>query len=224
MSGYDDKQVQFMEETIPIVDAEDNVLRPGTKKECHLNTNIDQGMLHRAFSVFLFNSKNELLLQQRAAEKITFPNFWANSCCSHPLHTDEELEEHIGVKRAAIRKLEQELGISKDSFVPEDFTFMTKVHYQAKEEGIWGEHEMDHVLIVKKDIEVNPNPEEVQQIKYVDQQGLKRFIDEAQTNGDLVAPWFNLIQAQFLATWWPAVTQGTVQTLVEADKIYRLKF
>lgn len=56
-------------------------------------TNIDQGMLHRAFSVFLFNTKGELLLQQRADAKITFPGYWTNTCCSHPLYVPDELVE-----------------------------------------------------------------------------------------------------------------------------------
>lgn len=59
----------------------------------HLMTNIRKGMLHRAFSVFIFNTKGELLLQQRASEKITFPDYWTNTCCSHPLYTPDELPE-----------------------------------------------------------------------------------------------------------------------------------
>jgi isopentenyl-diphosphate delta-isomerase len=58
----------------------------------HLTENIQKGMLHRAFSVFLFNKDGELLLQQRAAEKITFPSMWTNTCCSHPLYLDAEME------------------------------------------------------------------------------------------------------------------------------------
>ncbi len=76
-------------------------------------TNIDKGMLHRAFSVFLFNKEGKLLLQQRADEKITFPGYYTNTCCSHPLATPDERDEtgHIGVRRAAQRKLAHELGI-----------------------------------------------------------------------------------------------------------------
>lgn len=59
----------------------------------HLMTNITDGLLHRAFSVFLFDSQNRLLLQQRASEKITFPDMWTNTCCSHPLNTPSELVE-----------------------------------------------------------------------------------------------------------------------------------
>lgn len=72
------------------------VLNPSllsSPSSAHLVENINKGMLHRAFSVFLFNTKNELLLQQRATEKITFPDYWTNTCCSHPLHTPQELQE-----------------------------------------------------------------------------------------------------------------------------------
>src|SRR5688572_25850433 len=99
---YDPSQLKFMEEEMLIVvDENDQVIRPGTKKECHLNENIRKGLLHRAFSVFLFNSEKKLLLQQRSDKKITFPLYWANTCCSHPLYTESELSEdnHIGVKR-----------------------------------------------------------------------------------------------------------------------------
>lgn len=108
--------------------------------------NIDEGLLHRAFSVFLFDRSNRLLLQQRASEKITFPDMWTNTCCSHPLgvpgETGIKLEEAIqGTKRAAIRKLDQELGI-KAEYVPlEMFKFLTRIHYKAPSDGKWGEHE-----------------------------------------------------------------------------------
>jgi isopentenyl-diphosphate delta-isomerase type 1 len=82
----------------------------------HLMTRINEGLLHRAFSVFLFDEQGRLLLQQRADEKITFPGFFTNTCCSHPLAIVDELEEkgQLGAKRAAQRKLLHELGIPKD--------------------------------------------------------------------------------------------------------------
>lgn len=109
-------------------------------------TNIDKGLLHRAFSVFLFNDKNELLLQQRAPEKITFPDMWTNTCCSHPLgipgETGSNLPDAIaGVKRAAQRKLDHELGIKKEQVPIENFRFLTRIHYKAPSDGKWGEHE-----------------------------------------------------------------------------------
>ena len=109
-------------------------------------TNIDKGLLHRAFSVFLFNDKNELLLQQRASEKITFPDMWTNTCCSHPLgipgETGSTLPDAIaGVKNAAQRKLDHELGIPKEQVPLEKFRFLTRIHYKAPSDGKWGEHE-----------------------------------------------------------------------------------
>ena len=115
----------------------------------HLMTNIEKGLLHRAFSVFLFNDKNELLLQQRASEKITFPDMWTNTCCSHPLsmptETGSNLPDSImGVKRAAQRKLDQELGIKSEQVPLEDFHFLTRIHYKAPSNGQWGEHESQY--------------------------------------------------------------------------------
>ena len=107
-------QEKSLDEPMIMVDEGDAVIGFETKRDCHLKKNIVQhGMLHRAFSVFLFNKKGELLLQQRSDEKITFPGYITNSCCSHPLHNDEELEEYqnIGVRRAAKRRLCYELGI-----------------------------------------------------------------------------------------------------------------
>jgi isopentenyl-diphosphate delta-isomerase len=108
--------------------------------------NINSGLLHRAFSVFLFDSANRLLLQQRASEKITFPDMWTNTCCSHPLgvpgETGADLEAAImGVKRAAQRKLHHELGIKKEQVPIEKFNFLARIHYLAPSDGKWGEHE-----------------------------------------------------------------------------------
>ena len=108
--------------------------------------NINDGLLHRAFSVFLFDSENRLLLQQRASEKITFPDMWTNTCCSHPLgvpsETGSDLDAAVqGVTRAAQRKLYHELGIEASQVPFEDFRFLTRIHYKAPSDGTWGEHE-----------------------------------------------------------------------------------
>lgn len=114
LSQYDATQIGLMAEECILVDKQDKVLGPDTKKSCHLNANIDQGKLHRAFSVFLFDSTNKLLLQQRSSAKITFPEYFTNTCCSHPLFRPEELDGVNGVKIAAQRKLNHELGIPYD--------------------------------------------------------------------------------------------------------------
>jgi isopentenyl-diphosphate delta-isomerase len=114
-------------------------------------TNIDKGLLHRAFSVFLFDSNKRLLLQQRATEKITFPDMWTNTCCSHPLgipgETGSELDAAImGVKRAAQRKLYHELGIKAEQVPLDKFEFFTRIHYKAPSDGKWGEHEGKSII------------------------------------------------------------------------------
>ena len=120
----DSTQASMMAEAVLQVDENDVVVGPISKADSHYQS----GSLHRAFSVLLFNMEGKLLLQQRAHDKITFPSVWANSCCSHPLASEDEMDETNarGVKIAAIRKLEQELGISPSSVPIGRFSF----HYQ----------------------------------------------------------------------------------------------
>ena len=113
--------------------------------------NINAGMLHRAFSTFLFRpSDGKLLLQQRAAEKITFPNMWTNTCCSHPLYgfvaNENEEDGELGARRAASRKLEHELGIPMSKTPVNEFQYLTRIHYLAPSDGLWGEHEGNNFL------------------------------------------------------------------------------
>ena len=130
LSSLDETQVQLLAEECILVDEADVVIGSDTKKNCHLNQHIKAGKLHRAFSVFLFNSKGQLLLQQRASAKITFPECFTNTCCSHPLYRPEELEEGgiMGVRRAARRKLEHELGIPQDKVSISIYLVWTQTH------------------------------------------------------------------------------------------------
>ena len=133
-------QAALMAEAVIQVSEKDVVIGPISKLDSHQKV----GAFHRAFSVLLFNTKGEMLLQQRSADKVTFPNVWANACCSHPLHSMDELEEKdaLGVKRAAIRKLEQELGIDPSSVSTDDMTFMTRMRYTARMNAEWIEREV----------------------------------------------------------------------------------
>jgi isopentenyl-diphosphate delta-isomerase len=102
-------------------------------------------LLHRAFSIFLFDEQHRLLLQQRATEKITFPDHWTNTVCSHPLYNDPlELNGVSGATIAAQRKLLHELGIPYEQAPLENFKFLTRIHYIAPGDDIWGEHEGNH--------------------------------------------------------------------------------
>lgn len=137
-------QNQMMEkDTVLVLDEKDNVIGSASKKDSHVfSQGQPAGVLHRAFSVFLFDtSTNEMLLQQRASTKITFPNVWTNTCCSHPLHGMEPNEvdtpadvasgNPMGVKNAAIRKLEHELGIPPSQLDANKFQFLARLHYWA---------------------------------------------------------------------------------------------
>jgi isopentenyl-diphosphate delta-isomerase len=90
----------------------------------------------------LFNSEGKLLLQQRSEKKITFPDCWTNTCCSHPLFNDDEKDGVAGVKRAAQRKLFHELNIPANEVPIEKFKFLTRILYVAtSDDPRWGEHE-----------------------------------------------------------------------------------
>ncbi|GIY91153.1 isopentenyl-diphosphate Delta-isomerase 1 [Caerostris darwini] len=204
LSSFDPVQVKLLDEMCIAVDTNDNVIGPRTKKECHLMENINKGLLHRAFSVFLFNKKGELLLQQRSDAKITFPGYFTNTCCSHPLYIDSELEEikALGVKRAAQRRLNIELGIDPDSIAAHEFLYMTRIIYTAPSDEKWGEREIDYVLCVKKDVEIDPNPNEVKECMYLSRENLKPFLDGVQKKGYKITPWFKLIAESLLPKYW----------------------
>jgi len=222
--GKDEIQIQLMKEECIVVDNDDKPIRPGSKKECHLMTNINQGLLHRAFSIFLFNSEGKLLLQQRAMEKITFPGYWTNTVCSHPLWMESELieENAYGVRHAAQRKLLHELGVPHEQVPLDDFTFMTKIHYlsESKEDPTWGEHEIDHILVIQKDVTVTPEPNEAMDYKYVDKEELAQMFKDADEGKIKVTPWFKLIALNHLEPWWNNLKN--LKPLVEpSDKIHK---
>ena len=208
LQGYDDVQKEMMEENCIIVDNNDQIIGQDSKINCHLN----EGKLHRAFSVLLFNSNNKLLIQQRADEKITFPSIWANSCCSHPLYQNGEENGIEGAKNAAVRKLIQELGIQMESITSENLNFVTKMHYKARADEKWVEHEIDYIFVVKRDVQINPNSNEIQKTKYVDKRELENLF-KLSNNGDVkIGPWFRLIREHFLDKIW-----GNLESLKEIE-------
>ena len=116
---------------------------------------------------------------KRAASKITFPNVWTNACCSHPLHgrvPDEvDREDHgemPGIKHGARRKLRHELGVAPTQVPHADFRYLKRFRYWAADtvtygpQAPWGEHEMDYALFVQADVDLTPNADEVDEIRY----------------------------------------------------------
>lgn len=233
LSGYDAEQSRLMDERCILVDEEDNAIGAADKKTCHLMENINKGLLHRAFSAFVFRpSDGKLLLQQRATEKITFPDMWTNTCCSHPLDdfAEEKIEaEQLGVRIAASRKLEHELGIPRSQTPVDQFQYLTRIHYLAPSDGMWGEHEVDYILFFTADVDVTPNPNEIRDHRYVDKAELQALFDAP---GNSFTPWFKLIARDFLFGWWDEllnrkdasgnVVATSLRGLVDGSKVIKM--
>ncbi|MGL6039097.1 MAG: isopentenyl-diphosphate Delta-isomerase [Soonwooa sp.] len=165
-----------MEERVVLVNPQDEVLGLMDKMQAHENA-----LLHRAFSVFLFNDKGEMLLQQRAAGKYHSPLQWTNACCSHPRENESYLD-------AAKRRLEEELGISAE--LTERFHFLYKADVG---QGLW-EHELDYVFTGQYTGDFTLNHEEVADIKYISNEDLKREIEEFP---ERYTEWFKIIWDEY---------------------------
>ena len=159
-----------------LVDKDDNATGSMEKMEAHR-----KGFLHRAFSVFIFNEKMQLMLQQRALHKYHSPGLWSNTCCSHP-YPGEEVEE------AAHRRLAQEMGF--DCGIREVFSFI----YKADLDQEMTEHELDHVLIGKYNEEPVLNSEEVADWKWI---GLDELLIDMEKHPEQYTVWFRIIFKEF---------------------------
>ncbi|XP_034113810.1 isopentenyl-diphosphate Delta-isomerase 1 [Drosophila nasuta] len=203
LESHDPLQAHAMKEQCILVDEQDKAIGAASKADCHrVDPETNSLKLHRAFSVFLFNTKGEMLIQRRSLQKITFPDTYTNACCSHPLHDieQERLESNAqGVRLAAQRRLNYELGIPTEEIQPEDFHYLTRIHYAHPGDGIWGEHEIDYILFLKKDVTLKPNDNEVSEVRY-----LKRAeIDDVVSKFNApMTPWFELILRHRLKQWW----------------------
>ena len=160
-------------ENVILVDDMDKPLGYEEKMSAHSNG----GKLHRAFSIFIFNSKGEVLLQLRAKAKHHFRSLWTNPCCSHP-RKDETLEQ------AAHRKLKQEFGFDTD--LREVFSFTYKA---TDPESNLTEHEFDHVFIGKFDGKPKPNPEEIDDWKWTTPSYIAK---DMVANPAQYTPWFRI--------------------------------
>jgi len=167
-----------MKEEVILVDENDNEVGVEEKIKAHRNG----GKLHRAFSIFIFNSKGELLLQRRAETKYNWPGSWANTCCSHP---------RLGEKlmAAAHRRLKEEMGF--DCNFEKKFDFI----YHANLNNNFWEWEFDHVFVGKFDGFPEPNPEEVKEWKWINMEKLKKDIRETPQN---YTPWLKIILKKYL--------------------------
>ena len=129
----------------------------------------ERGELHRAFSVFVFNSKGEMMLQRRASDKYHSGGLWTNAVCSHPKVGED-------IKAAAKRRMHEEMGFSCG--IDEVFTFI----YKSDVGDGLTEHEFDHVFVGNTDTHPDPNPEEVEDWKYVNMDWLVKDVEEHPEN------------------------------------------
>lgn len=157
-----------MEEVV-LVNERDEVIGAMEKIRAH-----ETGKLHRAISVFIFNSKNELLLQQRASHKYHSGGLWSNTACSHPRLNELSYD-------AANRRLNEEMGLKVDL----DFKF--KFKYKSEMPNGLIEHEVDHVFFGTSDVKPTLNPNEVENFKYIN---LNDLIEDIKNQPNNYTSWF----------------------------------
>ena len=158
-----------MIEFVVLVDEQDNAIGKMEKQQAHV-----EGVLHRAFSIFIFNSDKELLLQKRASSKYHCGGLWTNTCCSHPRENESVLE-------AANRRLKEEMGMQ--SLLMPIFTFV----YKAEFANGLTEHEFDHVFFGVSNQLPSINLEEVEDYRFVGMEELQLEIKKSPQN---FTPWF----------------------------------
>jgi isopentenyl-diphosphate delta-isomerase len=156
-----------------LVDPADRPVGHLSKSLCHEG----RGVLHRAFSLLIFNRRAELLVQQRAATKRLWPLYWSNSCCSHPRSAET-------MDVATRRRLWEELGIRCD------LKFLFKFQYQAQFDATGAEHELCSVFIGRSDAHPLANPEEVADWRWMGPEVLQRELTVA--GSSTYTPWFML--------------------------------
>ena len=170
----------MQQKDVILVNERDEALGTMEKMDAHR-----QGLLHRAFSVFIFDSKGRMLLQKRAASKYHGGGLWSNACCSHP-YPEERIET------AAERRLLEELGFT----IPLNKIF--EFTYNAKVENDLIEHEYDHVFVGEYEGVIKPTAEEVEDYRYVEMNEIKQALTE---EGNKFTTWFRLAFPT-IETWW----------------------
>jgi len=167
-----DPVVSSEDELLILVDENDEEIGHLDKAGCHDG----DGVLHRAFSLFIFNDDGHLLLQRRSLEKRLWPGFWSNSCCSHP-RRGEVLTEAVG------RRLLEELGMKSD------FEFLFRFTYHASFGDIGSEREVCSVFIGRSNDPVRPNANEVAGWRWIGAADLDAELSE---RGEIYTPWLKL--------------------------------
>lgn len=161
-----------MNDLVLLVDKNDNPIGVGDKLLTHV-----QGRLHRALSVIIYNSKGEMLLQQRAFTKYHSAGLWTNACCSHPAPDEKPID-------AAHRRLMEEMGMSCELYLADKFIYYSELDDELSE------HELDYVFVGYSDDIPLPNPAEVASYRYV---SLEDLSVEISKHPQRFTSWFNIM-------------------------------
>ncbi|HPD66238.1 MAG TPA: isopentenyl-diphosphate Delta-isomerase [Bacteroidia bacterium] len=166
-----------MRDKVVLVDKNDREVGIMDKMEAHR-----KGILHRAFSVFIFNESNELLLQQRALSKYHSPGLWTNTCCSHPQAGED-------VRFSAKSRLVEEMGFSCE--IEKQFEF---IYHAGVGDGLI-EHELDHVFTGYYNHDPKPEPSEVADFKWIE---INQLLKDVSEKPEKFTVWFRIILEQYI--------------------------
>lgn len=183
--------VSSASEQLILVDELDREIGAKLKGECHEGN----GVLHRAFSIFVFNERDELLLQQRSSEKPLWPNYWSNTCCSHPRFGET-------MDQALSRRLLQELGFDCA------LRFLYKFKYHAQYGAVGAEHEYCWVYFGRYSGPVDVNVSEIADWRLIGIDELERELDESPEN---FTPWFKME--------WSHIRENFLDTILDGARI-----
>ena len=173
-------EVALMEERVILVDESDHEIGSAEKLQAHR-----EGKLHRAFSIFVFNPAGELLLQKRSSKKYHSDGLWSNTCCSHP-RPGAPMETEVR------RRLRQDMGFECD------LQWVFRFDYRVELKNDLIEHEIDHVFIGRHDGDPVPNPDEVDDWKWMN---LETLINDVKANPQNYSYWLTICLDQVLEFW-----------------------
>jgi isopentenyl-diphosphate delta-isomerase len=199
LTNIHSSQTKFLNDQLILVDEKDNNIGSISKLDGHLLSNKNK-FPHRAFSIFLFDSKNRLLLQKRANIKVTFPLLWTNTCCSHPLNIESQNTPE-NINNALVKRIKYELGIDTDKNI---YKLFDKILYRAPSNEKYEEFEIDYLFMAKfdKDSEDDEfiysknnlkkiiNKNEVDDIKY---ETIENILNDMKLHPESYTPWFTIV-------------------------------
>ena len=199
LDKIDQSQSKFLNDELILVDENDNNIGTISKLNGHLLSNKNKHP-HRAFSIFLFDSKNRLLIHKRAQKKITFPLLWTNTCCSHPLNIESQ-NTPDKITNALVERLNYELRIKTENNI---YKLIDKILYRAPSNETYEEFELDYLFMAKLDGDSEDNnyiygknnlkniinKDEVDDIKF---DTIENILKEMEIHPEQFTPWFKIL-------------------------------